>query len=252
MTQPLVTSSVSDHVATILFNRPAQLNAMNSRMIDALCDALAEASANPQVKVVILGGHGTSFMAGADIKEYAQLNPQSFADFQERGARVYELIEQADKVVVAAVNGYALGGGFEIALAADLVVAQRDAKLGLPESRLGLVPGGGGTQRLLRKLPYNRAVELLMTGAARPAPLWHEWGVVNVLAEGDALEAARQWCERLAEASLPALVALKRLARDARDLPFDAGLARERQALNALHETPYALARIDEFARKSA
>lgn len=245
-----VTLEIRGHAALIRFNRPEQLNAMNSRMIEQLCEALVAAGAAQDAKVIVLGGHGKSFMAGADIKEYAELTEETFADFQRRGARVYALIEQLPKLVVAAVNGYALGGGFEIALASDLIVAHTEARLGLPEIRLGLLPGGGGTQRLMRKLPYNRALELLVTGAARQATQWHEWGVVNVLSEGDAVEAALDWCQRFAEASPPALAQAKRLVRAARDLSFADGLAKEYEALRSLHQTPYAKARIDEFARR--
>jgi enoyl-CoA hydratase/carnithine racemase len=247
-----VTLEIRDHVALVRFNRPEQLNAMNSRMIAQLCDALVAADAEAGVKVIVLGGHGSSFMAGADIKEYAALTEDTFAGFQRRGARVYALIEQSPKLVVAAVNGYALGGGFEIALASDLIVAHAEAKLGLPEIRLGLLPGGGGTQRLMRKLPANRALELLVTGAARTAEQWHDWGVVNVVSEGDAVEAAIGWCQRFAEASPEALAHAKRLTRAARDLPFADGLAQEYEALRELHRTPYAKARIDEFARRGS
>lgn len=252
MSESFVTSERRGHAGLIRFNRPGQLNAMNTAMIEQLCDAIAAASADASLKVIILAGHGDSFMAGADIKEYAQLTEVTFADFQRRGARIYELIEECDKVVVAAVNGYALGGGFEIALASDLIVARNDAKLGLPEIRLGLVPGGGGTQRLMRKLPQNRALELLLTGNARAAMQWHEWGVVNVLSQDDAVAAALDWCQRFADSSPEALACVKRLARAARDLPFADGLAAEYEALRTLHRTPYAKARIYEFARQSA
>jgi len=252
MSDLFVTYEIRGHAALIRFNRPGQMNAMNSRMIDQICAALAEAGAAPGVRLIVLAGHGKSFMAGADIKEYAQLTEATFADFQRSGARIYAMIESSPKLVVAAVNGYALGGGFEIALASDLIVANADAKLGLPEIRLGLVPGGGGTQRLLRKLPYNRALELLVTGAARQATQWHEWGVVNVLTEGDAVEAAIDWCSRFAESSPDALAQAKRLARAARDRSFADGLAEEYEALRALHQTPYAQARIQEFARRGS
>ena len=249
MSNEFITYELRGAAALIRFNRPEQLNAMNSRMIRQICEAIARADAAPEARIIVLGGHGTSFMAGADIKEYAQLTDQTFAEFQRQGARIYSMIEDSSKLVVAAVNGHALGGGFEIALASDLIVANAQARLGLPEIRLGLVPGGGGTQRLVRKLPYNRALELLVTGAAREATQWHEWGVVNVIAEGDAVEAALAWCGRFAESSPEALAQAKRLARAARDRQFAAGLEEEYEALRLLHRTPYAQAHIEAFAR---
>ena len=134
------------------------------------------------VGAIIVTGEGRGFMAGADIKEYAAQSETDFDDFQTPGKRMYAAIEGNRKPVIAAVNGYALGGGLELVLCCDIVLAASTAKMGLPEIKLGLVPGGGGTQRS-EKLGRNRANYLLMTGAILPAADFERWGLVNEVVE---------------------------------------------------------------------
>ena len=157
---------IEDDLAFLVFNRPDQLNAMNRKMMGDIIEGIEEINLNGQVKVAVIKGRGRAFMAGADIKEYANQTPEDFRSFQENGKKLYESIEQSSKPWIAAVDGFALGGGCEVALSGDLILASNRSKMGLPEVHLSLIPGGGGTQRLTQKMEINRAKEMLFTGGA--------------------------------------------------------------------------------------
>jgi enoyl-CoA hydratase/carnithine racemase len=232
------------------FNRPEQLNAISSAMQRELVAELDRAERDPDVVVIVLTGEGRAFMAGADLKEYAAFDAAAFRSFQERGRRVYERVERNRKLVVSAVNGFALGGGFEMVLASDLVVARRGAKLGLPEVTLGLVPGGGGTQRLGRKIGPNRALELLVQGTPRTAEELAAWGLVNHVTGNDVMSECEAWLAGLLERPVEAVLELKALARTAQESPLEAGLDRERSVLQALFESAEGQARISEFVKR--
>ena len=141
---------IRNNIGFLIFNRPDQLNAMNRKMMDEIIDGILEINNNEDVKVGVVTGEGRAFMAGADIKEYGSQTPEEFKSFQDRGIKLYESIENSAKPWLAAVNGFALGGGFEIALSCDMILASDQAKMGLPEVFLSLIPGGGGTQRLIQ------------------------------------------------------------------------------------------------------
>lgn len=172
---------ISEKVAWIKFNRPDQLNAMNALMMNEIVNALQKVNTIPgeEASVCVITGEGKAFMAGADIKEYAQQSRMEFDAFQTKGRSLYANIEGNSKPVIAAVNGYAFGGGFEIALACDMMIASAYAKFALPEIGLNLIPGGGGTQRLPQKLGINLANELLMTGKVVTADWLMQRGLVN-------------------------------------------------------------------------
>jgi enoyl-CoA hydratase/3-hydroxypropionyl-coenzyme A dehydratase len=241
----------TENIAVLTFNRPEQLNAMNRALMDDLIVSLQKVANDERVRVIIVTGNGKAFMAGADIKEYALQTTAQFESFQQQGQQIYETIEQAPKPVIAAVNGYAFGGGFEIALACDLIVASRDARLGLPEIQLDLIPGGGGTQRLPAKAGLNRALDLLLTGRQASAEELYSWGVVNRLTEpGEALAIARALANDMTLRSARALAHLKRLARmGARSEP--GGFALEGQIVRELFGAPEGQARIQEFFQRS-
>ena len=162
MTTSSITVERRGTVALLTFARPDQLNAMSGAMVEEIVAAIANTERDDTARALVLRGAGGNFMAGADIKAYAQQSAEAFRDFQESAGRIYGALESLAKPVIAAIEGYALGGGFEIALSADLIVAHPDAKLGLPEVKLGLVPGGGGTQRLARKLGPGKTVVTLL------------------------------------------------------------------------------------------
>ncbi|MCL4153139.1 UNVERIFIED_CONTAM: hypothetical protein GTU68_026890, partial [Idotea baltica] len=137
---------------------------MNREMMNEIIEGIEAVNSNENIHVAVIRGEGRAFMAGADIKEYADQTPEAFKSFQDCGIQLYKSIEEAPKPWIAAVNGFALGGGFEIALSCDMILASSTAKMGLPEVFLSLVPGGGGTQRLIQKIGINRAKELLFFG----------------------------------------------------------------------------------------
>ena len=177
----------SGRVAVVTFRRADQLNAMNRLMQGEITEAFEALSADAGVGAIVVTGEGRGFMAGADIKEYAAQTAAEFDSFQAAGTRMYAAIENNRKPVIAAVNGFALGGGMELVLCCDIVIANQFAKLGLPEIKLGLIPGGGGTQRSVAKLGRNRANFLLMTGAIVPASEFVDAGLVNEVVDVDRL-----------------------------------------------------------------
>jgi enoyl-CoA hydratase len=200
-------------LATVTFNRPAVLNALNAATLDELEAALVELRDDPGVRVLILtGAGGKAFVAGADINELAEVAAAGARDLSRRGQRVFDLVERLGKPVIAAVNGYALGGGCELALACTFRLAADTARLGLPEIDLGLIPGYAGTQRLSRLLGRDRAMELILTGRHVPADEALRIGLVTrVVAAADLLDEARRLALALA-AKAPLAV---RLAMDA-------------------------------------
>jgi enoyl-CoA hydratase len=167
-------------IATLTINSPRTMNALNSLVLDELECAFYELNLDNEIKVVVLTGAGEkAFVAGADIKEMSQMNSFEGHQFGLKGQRVMLSIEKMAKPVIAAVNGYALGGGLELALACDFIYASEKAKLGFPEVTLGIIPGFGGTQNLARRIGDARAKELIFTGKMLNAAKACEWGIVN-------------------------------------------------------------------------
>lgn len=167
-------------VRTITVNRPDKLNALNRQVLSELRIAFGQAAADDDVRVVILTGAGEkAFVAGADISEMRGLTPIQLRDFSRHGQALMTAIERLGKPVIAAINGFALGGGFELAMACQLRIAGDTAKIGQPEVKLGLIPGFGGTQRLLRLAGRSAALELCLVGDPIDAPRAHQLGLVN-------------------------------------------------------------------------
>ncbi len=178
----------TDGIATLTINRPQVLNALNSDVVRELECALYELDLDTTVKVVILTGAGEkAFVAGADIKEMAELSSFEAHDFARKGQRLILMINRMRKPVIAAVNGYALGGGLELALACDFIYASEKAKFGFPEVGLGVIPGFGGTQNLARLIGPNKANELVFSGRIISAAKACEWGIVNELSAPEEL-----------------------------------------------------------------
>jgi Enoyl-CoA hydratase/carnithine racemase len=170
-----------DRIRHIVINRPDKLNALNKQTLAELHNALSDALAADTVFGIVLAGAGDkAFVAGADISEFADFNAeQGYALAYEGQTRVFDLIHEADKPIIAAINGYALGGGLELALACHMRIAVANAKLGLPEVSLGLIPGYGGTQRLTQLVGRGRALEIILTGDMISASEALECGLVN-------------------------------------------------------------------------
>jgi len=179
---------VEDGIATITFNRPETLNALNSELLKEFSQALDEIAANENIRVLILTGAGEkSFVAGADITELATFNALQAKRFSERGHFMMNKLQELPIPVIAAVNGFALGGGSEIALACDFIYASENAMFGQPEINLGIIPGFGGTQRLPRLIGKNMAKEMIFTGKMIPAAEAHTFGMVNRVCSQESL-----------------------------------------------------------------
>ncbi len=209
-------------VATLIVSRPDRLNALNDATIDELRRAFAELAADDGARGILVTGAGPkAFVAGADIAELARMGPLDGIGTSRKGQDAFRYLERIGKPVVAAINGFALGGGLELALACHLRIAARTARLGLPEVKLGIIPGYGGTVRLPRLVGRGRALELILTGEMIDAEEAHRIGLVNRLAEPDELRAAAEALLRTILANGP--VAL-RLALEAVDRAGDTGM----------------------------
>jgi enoyl-CoA hydratase len=181
----LILTEIRNQIAFLTINRPQQLNALNKDTIEALHNALEAADADPAVGVVVLTGSGEkAFVAGADIKEFADFNIAQGGELALRGQQsLFDFIEQLSTPVIAAVNGFALGGGLELAMAAHIRIASSNARMGLPETSLGVIPGYGGTQRLAQLIGRGKANEIIFTAGMLKADEALQWGLVNAVVE---------------------------------------------------------------------
>ena len=221
-----------DGIATITFNRPKALNALNSALLTELSQALDEIAGDQDIRVLVLTGAGDkAFVAGADIKELAGLNALQAKAFARKGQAVINQLTFLPIPVIAAVNGYALGGGMEMALACDFIYAAESASLGLPETTLGLIPGFGGTQRLSRLIGPNQAKELIYTGKIINAAQALNLGLVNrVVAPAALLEAVLETARSMASKGRVSLRAAKEAVNNGLDTDLATGLKIEQDA----------------------
>jgi|SRR6516164_9848437 len=211
-------------VATITINRAHVLNALNSHTLEELRRVFLEVQGDGSARVAILTGAGEkSFVAGADIKELAVLTPTGGRDHALRGQQVFDLIEHLGKPVIAAINGYALGGGCELAMACTLRIAAETAKLGQPEITLGLIPGYAGTQRLPRLVGKGKAMEMILTGSPISASEALRVGLVNrVVPAGELMAEARKLADHLAKSAPVAMTYVISALNRGADMPFAA------------------------------
>ena len=245
---------VKEKIAWLTFNRPEQLNAMNTQMMNEIIYALEEINVadSAQVRVAIVTGAGKAFMAGADIKEYAQQTQAQFEDFQLKGYSLYAAIENNSKPIIAAINGYAFGGGFEIALACDMIVASETAKMGLPEILLNLIPGGGGTSRLSKKIGVSLANEIIMTGRTVLAEEMHRHGLINYLYPKESFIArVTEFAALFADKEPDRLQAIKRLTQMSSGGMTPASQNIENGDLNNFYKSKEGQEKIQEFYKKS-
>jgi enoyl-CoA hydratase len=190
---------VEDGIATITFNRPKALNAMNSETATELLDAATICKKDDSIKALILTGSGKAFVAGADISQMQNLCPQDALKFMELGHQTTRFIEEMPKPSIAAVNGFALGGGTELSMACDIRFASENAVFGQPEILIGLIPGWGGTQRLPRLVGMGIAKEMILSGGQIDAKRAYEIGLVNKVLPADKLmEEAVKFARKLA------------------------------------------------------
>lgn len=185
-------------IATVTINRPKKLNALNSKVLDEIKKVFDSLEEDDSVSAVIVTGAGDkAFVAGADIKELRDLNKHTGEEASRKGQQIFQQIEDSRKPVVAAVNGYALGGGAELAMACHLRVAGSNAVFGLPEVGLGLIPGYGGTQRLSRIVGRAKALEMILTGKQIDAEQARQIGLVNAVSEENPVEEARKLIQQI-------------------------------------------------------
>jgi enoyl-CoA hydratase/carnithine racemase len=245
---------VKDKIGWLTFNRPEQLNAMNAQMMNEIIYALGEINVadSKQLRVAVITGAGKAFMAGADIKEYALQTQAQFEDFQTKGHSLYAAIEGNSKPVIAAINGYAFGGGLEIALACDMIVAVEGANMGLPEILLNLIPGGGGTLRLAKKIGVNLANEMIMRGRTVLAEEMYRHGLINYLYPKETfIEKVTEFAASFADKEPDRLQAIKQLTQlSAGGMSTDAQSI-ENAALNNFYKSNEGKEKIQEFYKKS-
>jgi enoyl-CoA hydratase len=213
-----------DEFAVATLNRPEALNALNADMIDAIeqsIDAVAKSDARA---LLFVGAGGKAFCAGADIKGLLGRSVAESKRFAERGQRVFARLDMLRVPSVAIINGYAFGGGLELALACTFRVATANAKMGLPEIKLGVIPGYGGTQRLPRVIGEARALEMIMTGRTVAADEAERFGLVSRIVEGDAVEGGIAFARTFSKFSLPALALAREAVMRAGDTPINEGL----------------------------
>jgi enoyl-CoA hydratase len=181
-------TTLDNNVLTIIINRPEKLNALNSQVFDDLNNVLDRIENDPEIRSVIITGAGPkAFVAGADISEFGGLNKEEAMALAKRGQDVFFRIESCNKPIIAAVNGFALGGGCELSMACHFRIAGENAKFGQPEVNLGLIPGYGGTQRLVQLIGKGRAIELLISANMIDANTALQYGLVNYVVSQDEL-----------------------------------------------------------------
>lgn len=235
-------------VAAIVLNRPQVLNVLDTETLDLLGEALLEVGKDGDTRAVIVMGKG-HFCAGADVKVLKDKDREGAEAFSRLGQGVCDRIEKLDKPVIAAVTGYALGGGCELALACDIRIAEEDTKFGLPEINLGLIPGFGGTRRMSRLVGIGKAKELILTGKLIDAREAESIGLVNkVVKIGSVIPEAEELAALLSQKSPWVLGKIKRLINGSGGMRE--GLQREAEAFASCYESPDYLEGINAFLEK--
>lgn len=239
-------------IAVVKMNRPEVLNALDTQTLEELLILIELLVKGQQTKALILTGQGEkAFIAGADIKAMQSMSQHQLLDFLNLGQKVSNAFENAPFVTLAAVNGYALGGGFEMALACDFIFASSMAKFGLPEVTLGIIPGFGGTQRLARAIGTRRAKDMIMNAKIINVEEAHSLGIVNQICDSDTLLAeSKTAVGRVAQYSTLAIRQVKRAIQCGSSLSFEDGLELEKNMCAVCFETPERKQAMEEFINK--
>lgn len=215
-------------IGWIVLNRPDKLNALNLNMLNEIEQTVKSFENDEEVGVIIFTGNGKAFSAGADITQFKELNSITALKFAKKGRQVMDYIESLFKPTIAMINGYALGGGLELTLACDFRIAAEEAQLGLPEVNLGIYPGYGGTQRLVRLVGKSKAMEIMMTGDRITAKEAERIGLVNKTVPLASLEEeTRKFANKLLDKSPIVLAVLKQVVLYGNDSPLIDGLNME-------------------------
>ncbi len=225
-----------ENVAIVTIDNPP-MNVLSNQVAEELCEAFAELENSDDVVSVILTGKGErAFMAGADIKEFPAMIEGSQSDQRSKKGEVYQVVHAFPKPTIAYLNGHTLGGGLELALACDIRIASKMAQLGLPEVKLGLFPGGGGTQRLPRLIGEAKAKELMFTGNSITAEEALHLGIVNKIAE-NGIEDALKMAAKIGRHSLQSLRRIKEAVNEGQEKTLTEGLALEAKLFKEVFET---------------
>ncbi len=228
----------TEGIATITLNRPNALNALSSKLLTELETAAKDCQADKNVKVLVITGAGRAFSAGADLKELSGADPDKTISVIKVFHRCFNFIENLEKPVIAAINGLALAGGLELVMACDLAVLAEDVKIGDQHANFGLVPGGGGTQRLPRLIGIRRAKELMLTGVWLTPKEALEFGLVNKIAPaGKLMETTMELAKNLVKKSSMASKTIKKLVNEGMQMTLEAGLDLEIKEVRKHFET---------------
>ena len=235
----LIIYEKSEGIATITLNRPEALNAFSKEVVEEILQALEDIRRDENVRVVILTGAGEkAFSAGADIKAMIGINPLKARELSLMGEKLCVSFENLEKPVIAALNGYALGGGMEVAMSCDIRIASENVRMGQTEINIGLIPGWGGTQRLTRLAGRGKAKELVFTGRMIDARTAEQLGIVNMVVPADKFrETVRQFALELAAKAPVALKIAKALIDKGADIGLESALALEREGFGVVAST---------------
>ncbi|MGE6628953.1 enoyl-CoA hydratase [Bacillus sp. NPDC077027] len=250
--EKILTLQTEGQTAIITIQNPPA-NALSSQLLTELDEAFDQMEQNPQIKAVIIHGEGRFFSAGADIKEFTTLQEESdYASLADRGQQVFERIEQSLKPVIASIHGAALGGGLELAMSCHIRIATKDAKLGLPELNLGIIPGFGGTQRLPRYVGTAKALEMIGTAEPITGEEAAAFGLVSNLVETEveALETAKTMANKFAEKSPKTLEYVIELLNASKVYSYDGGMKLEAKKFGEVFQSGDAKEGIQAFIEK--
>lgn len=234
--QPVLVDRLDGGIAVITVNRPERRNALNIEVKALIADAVEQLNADGDTRVIVITGAGGAFVAGTDVAEMQSLTPVEHT--LRATDRMFTVLRASRKPLIAAVEGYALGGGCELALCCDIIIASETARLGQPEVLLGVIPGAGGTQRLLRAVGHYQAMRMLLTGKPVSASEALAMGLVSELSpEGAARERALEIAGQIAALPQLAVATIKEVVRAGADIPLDSALLLERKAFQILFDS---------------
>jgi len=236
MPYEMILTEKRGNVGLITLNRPQAMNALNNQLMNEMMDALDAFDKDENIGAMVITGNEKAFAAGADIKEMADKSPQEMED--EKRVSVFGRIMSIEKPVIAAVSGWALGGGCELALSCDMIVASDTSKFGLPEVTIGVIPGAGGTQRLTHAVGKTIAMEMILNNRTLSAQEALGFGMVNrVVPVSDYLDEALKLADEIASRAPLAVRAAKKMVNASYELPLTDGLSEERQTFYKLFDT---------------